>query len=667
MVSVDWGRFGLSSEPAGRPAAAEPSAGDPLAGAAQRDDELFAEEQRHQPWWRSNFFVSSPVLFGTWDGVFTTVIVNIFGVIVLLRSGWMVAQAGIGFTFLIIIACVCVVLTSVLSAIGICERCPMATGGVYSLVSQVLGSHLGTAIGLVYCFGQAVGCALCAAAFGESMSELVNTPQNPWVERSVGVTLIALLTAINIAGVKWVIKVQFVLLALLALAVLDFLFGSLVGDPLAGEGYVGWSMENLRNNTSPRYTEGNNWFSAFGVFFPSLTGIMAGINMSGDLRNPRQDIPRGTLAALGASTVLYMLFAFVLAATCTREALLTDYIIAERVAATGVLLLLGLYISSSSSCLSTLYGTPRVLKSIANENIIRCLKPLSKVSGANQVPVYSLIAVSTGTLVFILIGQINRLAPIVTLPFLMTYAGIDYAYFALAHAYDIQEQQSHARQTHQLGSPVFDASGKGSSAYGAVDKVSKQSKSAMRSSWESTNTGSLPSSPEEDSSSHSVKQVTTETAAPVPDPSAAVRTLLAEQEGILLQPPSWYSRFCNRWVSLIGMLLKLVMMLLVNWLYCLLTVLAVLLIWLYARHASPGCPAALADSFSFGEWIKNLLAIALGRRRVATQYDRMVVTPMAPGVNVQQTQVTEENEDFEHRSRYHQSTVQPSKPLLADD
>ena len=61
------------------------------------------------------------------------------------------------------------------------------------------------------------------------------------------------------------------------------------------------------------------------------------------------------------------------------------------------------------------------------------------------------------------------------------------------------------------------------------------------------------------------------------------------------------------------MLLKLVMMLLVNWLYCLLTVLAVLLIWLYARHASPGCPAALADSFSFGEWIKNLLAIALGR------------------------------------------------------
>ena len=75
------------------------------------------------------------------------------------------------------------------------------------------------------------------------MSDLVNTPDNPWVERAVGVTLIVLLTAINIAGVKWVIKVQFVLLALLALAVLDFLFGSLVGDPLAGEMQaVRWSV-----------------------------------------------------------------------------------------------------------------------------------------------------------------------------------------------------------------------------------------------------------------------------------------------------------------------------------------------------------------------------------------------------------------------------------------
>ena len=79
------------------------------------------------------------------------------------------------------------------------------------------------------------------------MSELLNTPDNPWVERAVGVTLIALLTAINIAGVKWVIKVQFVLLALLGLAVLDFLFGSMVGDPLAGETRDGRRVVGMSN------------------------------------------------------------------------------------------------------------------------------------------------------------------------------------------------------------------------------------------------------------------------------------------------------------------------------------------------------------------------------------------------------------------------------------
>ncbi|XP_037082923.1 solute carrier family 12 member 8-like, partial [Pollicipes pollicipes] len=661
-------RFGLSSRPAAEQAAppAEPGS-DALGAPPEGEDELFADEQRQQPWWRSNFFVSSPVLFGTWDGVFTTVLVNIFGVIVLLRSGWVVAQAGMGLTVLIILASVCVALTSVLSAIGICERCRLANGGVYALVSQVLGSHIGTALGLVYCFGQMVGCALCAAAFGESMSDLLSTPDNPWVERAVGVTLVALLTAINVAGVKWVIKVQFVLLALLALAVLDFLFGSMIGEGVGGDGFVGWSMANLRNNTAPGYTEGNNWFSVFGVFFPSLTGIMAGINMSGDLRNPRQDIPRGTLAALGASTILYVMFAFVLAATCTREALLTDYIIAERVAATGVLLLLGLYISSSSSCLSTLYGTPRVLQSIANENIIQFLKPLSKVSGANKVPLYALVAISVGTLVFILIGQVNRLAPIVTLPFLMTYAGIDYAYFALAHAYDVQEEQAHQRKSTQLGSPTFDTSEKGLTAYGAVDKVSEQSKNAMQTSWESTNTTSMPSSPEDDSSSHSVRQVLPPNEAAGRQQAAAVTSLLAQQDGIRLQPPSCYSGFCNRWVSLLGMLLKLVMMMLVNWLYCLLTVLSVLLIWLYARRVSPGCPAALADSFSLPGWLHDKLSRAVGRRRVGSSYERMIVTPMAPGVIVQPTQVTEENEDFEGRSHYHQSTVQASKALLADD
>lgn len=133
---VDWARFGLSSEQnsassevqfANKPSVLDESS---YGGQAIRDNELYTEEQvrlfdvsaivsneainfvqlncnflfvqGEKPWWKSNFFISQPVLFGTWDGVFTSVMVNIFGVIIFLRSGWVVAQAGIGLSILLV-------------------------------------------------------------------------------------------------------------------------------------------------------------------------------------------------------------------------------------------------------------------------------------------------------------------------------------------------------------------------------------------------------------------------------------------------------------------------------------------------------------------------------------------------------------------------------------
>lgn len=121
------------------------------------------------PWWRSNFFISQPTLFGKWDGVFTSVLVNIFGVIVFLRSGWIVGQAGILNAILVVIATVGIALVSVLSAIGIVERIRVETGGVYFLIANTLGSRFGGSLGLLYCFAQAVGCALNVLGFGESI------------------------------------------------------------------------------------------------------------------------------------------------------------------------------------------------------------------------------------------------------------------------------------------------------------------------------------------------------------------------------------------------------------------------------------------------------------------------------------------------------------------
>lgn len=146
-------------------------------------------------------------------------------------------------------------LVSVLSAVGICERCRIESGGVYFVLGHVLGSRVGGSLGLLYCFGQviikihlqklwnanyslgntnrnfsfkAVGCALNVLGFGESMAELIGFGDSGSAVRLIAIAAVLLLSCINIAGVKWVIKLQFILLLILLLAGLDFMVGSFV-------------------------------------------------------------------------------------------------------------------------------------------------------------------------------------------------------------------------------------------------------------------------------------------------------------------------------------------------------------------------------------------------------------------------------------------------------
>ncbi|NXS83350.1 S12A8 protein, partial [Erpornis zantholeuca] len=426
--------------------------------------ELFHEEAQQvsqtqtKPWWKIQLFVWEPVLFGTWDGVFTSCMINIFGVVLFLRTGWLVGNTGIVMGMFLVSFVILVALVTVLSGIGVCEKCSIGSGGVYSMISTVLGGQVGGTIGLLYIFGQCVAGAMYITGFAESIADVLSL-SNIWAVRGISLAVLLGLLGINLAGVKWIIRLQLLLLFLLAISTLDFVIGSFTHlDP--EHGFVGYSEDLMFNNTLPDYSQGESFFTVFGVFFPAATGVMAGFNMSGDLQKPSSNIPLGSLAAIGTSWFLYMVFVFLLGAICTRQSLRYDFMIAEKVSLVGFLFLLGLYISSLASCMGGLYGAPRILQCIAQENVIPMLASLGRGKGPNKTPVAAICLTSLITMAFVFIGQVNVLAPIVTINFMLTYIAVDYSYFSLTLSYNIQQkpdntQMATARPAHSSQPLIF--------------------------------------------------------------------------------------------------------------------------------------------------------------------------------------------------------------------
>ncbi|NXM11949.1 S12A8 protein, partial [Ploceus nigricollis] len=426
--------------------------------------ELFHEEAQQvsqtqtKPWWKIQLFVWEPVLFGTWDGVFTSCMINIFGVVLFLRTGWLVGNTGIIMGMFLVSFVILVALVTVLSGIGVCEKCSIGSGGVYSMISTVLGGQVGGTIGLLYIFGQCVAGAMYITGFAESIAGVLSL-SNIWAVRGISLAVLLGLLGINLAGVKWIIRLQLLLLFLLAVSTLDFVIGSFTHlDP--EHGFVGYSEELMFNNTLPDYSQGESFFTVFGVFFPAATGVMAGFNMSGDLQKPSSNVPLGSLAAIGTSWFLYMVFVFLLGAICTRQSLRYDFMIAEKVSLVGFLFLLGLYISSLASCMGGLYGAPRILQCIAQENVIPMLAFLGRGKGPNKTPVAAICLTSLITMAFVFIGQVNVLAPIVTISFMLTYIAVDYSYFSLSLSYSIQQkpeetQMGTARPAHSSQPLIF--------------------------------------------------------------------------------------------------------------------------------------------------------------------------------------------------------------------
>ncbi len=353
--------------------------------------------------------------FGTFQGVFTPTALTILGVIMYLREGWVVGNAGVGGAILIILLASGITFFTSLSMSSITTNIRIKAGGAFSIISQSLGLEAGGAIGIPLYLAQAFAVALYIFGFREGWL---------WVFPTHSALIIDLLAFGLIFGIAHIsadfaFKIQYVVLAIIVGSLVSIGM-AFINQPVNTDIQIFGSYKGSPENNF----SGSNFWLVFAVYFPAVTGIMAGANMSGDLENPRQSIPNGTLSAVILCTFIYIALAILLALIATPEELISNYNILIERAFWSPIVLAGLLGATFSSALSSLVGAPRIMYALAENNILIQNKALSKIDHKGE-PKNSLYITSILVLLALLVRDLNAIAPILTMFFLITYAMIN--------------------------------------------------------------------------------------------------------------------------------------------------------------------------------------------------------------------------------------------------
>ncbi len=346
--------------------------------------------------------------FGTLEGVFLPTILSLFGVILFLRTGWVVGNAGLYNALLILLLAGSISFFTALSISSISTNIEVGTGGVYYLISRSLGIDAGGAIGIPLYLSQAISVAFYIIGFLESLRVIV-----PSLNFAIwGSILLVLFTILAFYGADFAVRFQFLIFAFLMLGILSVGLAS---------GFI-----PLRDNLIPHYSEGYNFFRVFAVFFPAVTGITAGIGLSGELKNPAKSIPLGSISALVVALFTYAYFMLKASAIAPHGELISNTEIFIKHAVFSPLVLLGIWAATLSSGLTFVITAPRTLKALSDDRITPKFTGLTLGSPKNE-PRMGVIITFLISEVFVLMGSLNAVATVISMFFLITYGMINLA------------------------------------------------------------------------------------------------------------------------------------------------------------------------------------------------------------------------------------------------
>ncbi len=360
--------------------------------------------------------------FGAFAGVFTPSILTILGVIMYMRLGWVVGQAGLFNAVIIILLAHVISISTGLSVSSIATDKKIKAGGIYYILSRSLGLPMGGSIGITLFIGTALSISLYLVGFAENFLSIepvrvfLGLEENRFGYQVVGTGAIIVLVLIAFISTSLAIKTQYYILAAIALSLVSIFAGFFF--------YPDFRPEAVITDTAP---EGIPLELLFAVFFPAVTGFTAGVAMSGDLKDPKRAIPVGTMSAIITGLVIYLGLAIAIAFFVNRDLLLNDINYLMKVAWFSPLVVAGIWGATLSSALGGILGGPRILQAMSADRIGP--RVFSRGYGVNNEPRNALILIFLIAEAGILIGELNVIAGIVSMFYLASYGFINIAYY----------------------------------------------------------------------------------------------------------------------------------------------------------------------------------------------------------------------------------------------